>query len=63
MTEESNKIDERAAELAQMPAQQLLGYIAALLEVVAVNQVRSATEVLDKLDGPFEVWGTVSVDN
>lgn len=61
--EEAYDISDRAAELAQMKPQELLGYIAALLELVARNQVGSTEAILADLSGTITVTGDVEVTN
>ena len=62
MTEEGRDVIQRAAELAELPSQQLLGYIAAMLEVVVMNQVAIAEVIRNELRDVY-VYGTVSIDN
>jgi hypothetical protein len=63
MAEESYNIDLRAAELSKFTPQQLLGYIAALLEVVTENQVKTVERISELSSDTFSVEGTVEVDN
>lgn len=55
-------LNTRAAELAQMPAQQLLGRIAALLEAVFQSQFAVSSNIIQALHD-VEVTGTVDVGN
>jgi hypothetical protein len=61
-SEEQNiSLGERAAQLAQTDSQQLLGYIAALLELVTRNQVVGTETILEELRGVINVSGDVEV--
>ncbi len=56
-------LEKRATELSTMPPQQLLGYIAAILEVLLERQAHTSSEILGLLLTGVVVSGSVSIDN
>jgi hypothetical protein len=56
-------LEKRAANLAQLPAQQILARIGALLELLLMNQSNSSSDILQALQYGVQVTGTVDVGN
>lgn len=59
----TEQVRQRGKVLSNLPSQELLGYVAALLELVVVNQVNSTNAIVDKMElNTFEVSGSVSIE-
>jgi hypothetical protein len=59
--EAPSALETRAAQLAQMQPQQLLAYIAALMETVLQTQVTFSKAVMDALGKEIRVTGAVTI--
>lgn len=60
---ETSDLEKRSAQLAAMPPQQLLGYIAALMEVLLRAQTSNSKVVLEALAQGIKITGEVKVDD